>query len=430
MDCKFIFSLYNKSVKVDSRLIQPGDLFFALPGARVNGELFLKDVEKRGAAAAVVSIHCVIPKEIKMRVVKVESPLQMLQQLAHFVLKKRKLRVIAVTGSIGKTTTKEFIYTLLKGSVAVSATPGNYNGQIGVPLSILQSDVQSGWIVLEMGIDRPDGLLKLTEIATPEIAVLVGVDLVHAEFFKDLKDIAQAKSQVFLNKDTKYGVVFQETPYLGEVLRKGECTKITYGSQGEYSYLEKEGTLSVFYKEECCMSVPWTILGEHNKEHFLGAVVVARLVGLSWNVIKSRSLSVVLPKGRLQIVKIKGVTFVNDAYNACFNSVVSALKVIPLPEYKGKRIAVLGDLKELGGISKKVHHQLGTETLNYVDQLFCLGKGCEPMVSVWKKEARPVHYYQNLKILKEQLFNILIEGDVVLIKGSNSHRLWKLLESH
>jgi UDP-N-acetylmuramoyl-tripeptide--D-alanyl-D-alanine ligase len=415
-------------VAVDTRLLKEGDLFFALPGARENGEKYLSVAQEKKACAAVVSENYQTPEEIKIPLLRHKDPLRALQDLAKSRIRKQGNKIIAITGSIGKTTAKEFIYQLIQPYVSCDKSCKNYNGTIGLPLAILNMNPKAEWFVLEMGIDHPFGIDRLIEIAPPTLAALVGLDLVHSEFFESLEEIAQAKSRIFKDPYTFKGYVLSTLPYFEKIKNTGTCPKVTYGKGGQYSSHYMDGYLQVFEHGELKAHFPWSLPAEHNREHILAAIAIARDLGIKWTSIAKQAPQLKLPEHRLQQVKYNGITFIDDSYNACETSIIAALKALPLPRKKGRKIAVLGDVAELGKFSKQVHERLAHETLHQLDTLLCIGKECAPIVQLWKKNKKQVFYFETRESLKKELFENTKEDDVVLLKGSNSHQLWTLLD--
>lgn len=426
---KFYYS--NKcNVVVDSRQVSTGDIFFALPGEKVDGHNFLRQVAGKGASVAVVSEHYAAD-DYGMLLVYVENTVQVLQTLAQEVLKERSPVVVAVTGSLGKTTTRDFIFQLLQGFRRVAASPHNHNSKVGLPLAILNSDPEAEILILEMAIDDPDGLPFLMNIAPPDVGVLTGVDLVHAQFYSGLEDIAKAKSKIFNHPRTVYGVFNYDMPYRSKAENSGSCSKESFSvsaSQADY-YLSSDGdNITISHKDDFAVTMPWNIPGEHNKQNFLAAVAVAHYFGLTSKAMTKKVGMLKLPERRFQLFEKRGIVFVNDSYNACTSSMIAAMKSLPTPKKGGKTIAVLGEMVELGDLSTQEHLRVGEEALKYVDSVLCVGEECRHICDVWQREQRDVTLFDDRKVLAGRLASVAQEGDVVLIKGSNFNQLWKILE--
>lgn len=424
-----------RGVCVDSRLLKTGELFFALKGAKVDGHDFLDEARKRGAIGAVVANDYCQERE-GFFFLKVENPLHALQELARLILLDMPVRIVAVTGSIGKTSTKEFIRTLLSTHYRVAASPGNSNSQIGVPLAILNhTDGKEDILVLEMGMTIPGQIERLVEIAPPEIALITTVALVHACNFDSLQDIARAKAEIFSHPSTRFGILPHDAPFFPEMEKVGKCQKISFSvnsleaDYGLYPSGDAGSHLLRAYKEAEEVTLgPIPIPGKHNLHNLLGAITVARYFKIDWEDIKRAISSLALPERRLQFVRHQGILFLNDSYNASELSVKAALETLPSPGAKGKKVAVLGSMLELGKFSYDCHYRVGEHALKYVEQMYCLGEECLPIVEVWKKAKRSVNFFHHRTDLVASLKKDLQSGDVVLLKGSRSKELWKVLD--
>lgn len=404
-------------VGIDSRKAATGQLFFALKGEKVDGHDFLGEVAARGAAAAVVALDYA-GSDFGMKLIRVDDVLASLQWLAKEVLAQRGTRVVGVTGSVGKTTTKEFIATLLAGRYRVGKSPGNSNSQVGVPLSILNSRGEEEVLVLEMGMSGAGEIAKLVQIAPPEVALITKIGLAHSEFFPTgIEGIKAAKAEIFSHPQTRIGIVPKESYSQGQKTFALGDVSADYGLCGDRIF--EEG------KEVYGVHLPFT--ASHLRENFLSAAAVARNLGMSWEEIGERTHLLKVFPMRFEKRERNGVVYINDAYNANPLSMRAALMNLPKPMEGGRTIAVLGEMKELGPFSKPSHQEIGKLALQVVDQLICLGKECEPMVELFQEAGRPVEHFLEIEALREHLAAVIREGDVVLLKGSNSNGLWRLL---
>ncbi|MBA3722753.1 MAG: UDP-N-acetylmuramoyl-tripeptide--D-alanyl-D-alanine ligase [Parachlamydiaceae bacterium] len=426
-------SINPTGVCVDSRLIKNGNLFFALKGDKTDGHQFLENVAKGGAVAAVVSKDYIGP-HYNLPLIFVDDTLKALQKLAKETLAKRRVRIIAVTGSIGKTTTKDFLNALLSVKYKVAASPGNSNSQIGLPLAILNHTTgQEEILIFEMGMTHHGQISQLVEIAPPEVALITNVALVHACNFDSLEDIAKAKSEIFSSPQTRFGVIPFEIPNHGDLVHKFKaCPKVSFSIQNANSdyYINPNIPNEVHIKlESSNAKIPsLKVPGKHNLYNLLAAATVARYFGVSWEEISSVIPSLALPERRLQLVNHKGISFLNDSYNASELSVKAALQTLPAPTNNGKKIAVLGSMMELGKFSNDCHSRVGEFALDQVDQVYCLGDECQPIFNIFSKAGKPTGIFTKRADLVDHLKTILKPNDVVLLKGSRSKELWKVLE--
>ena len=419
-------------VAVDSRMLQPGDLFFALPGAKVDGHLFLEHVAKSGASGAVVS-SSYKGSDYGLPLLRVRDVQAALQEYSKTVLNLSKAKIVAVTGSLGKTTTKGFIASLMKHKFKVSASPGNSNSQIGLPLAILNhTTAEDEVIILEMGMTLPGQLSKLIQIAPPDIAVVTTVALVHAENFDSLEGIARSKAEIFTHPTTKLGIYCTESNISEILAQAGTCEKQTFStttSQSDFFLNAIENGLQIQERQSKPVHLPFlAIPGIHNRHNFLAAVAVARNLGMDWEEIRDAQSTLELPERRLEMIEKQGVVFVNDTYNASEMSMKSALDSLPLPKPACKKIAFLGGIVELGKFSVECHRSVAKHALDRVDMMFCFGEDCLPMVDEWKSAGRQVVWTKERDALVAELLIQIQPGDVVLLKGSRSKGVCKVLD--
>lgn len=401
---------------VDTRTLQPGEIYCALPGSKVDGHAFVREAFQKGALAALVApsyndAGLLLP---------VPDVLKALQELAKKRFSESRPRhVIAVTGSLGKTTTKEFIATLLSGKYHVFKTPGNSNTKISLPQTLLNLYGNEDVAVVEMGMTHPGQISKLLEIAPPDIAVLTKVALVHAENFTSIAEIAEAKTEIFLDSRTRLGIYAAEIDTFYPVSTRGTCIKKRFAEDDLQKELEVQIGRFTWNPE----------LGAHNIHNALAAIAVAKALDVTVDEIRERLKFLELPEKRFQKVEKCGVTFINDSYNAAADSVKAALRGLPDPAKGGKKIAVLGSMMELGKFSEECHLKIGEEALLTLDHLICYGVEYQPAVELWKSQGRKVDHFSEHEAIVTQLRNLARPGDVVLLKGSKSKMLWKILEA-
>lgn len=418
-------------VAVDSRLIKQGDLFFALPGEQTDGHHFLKEAASAGAVAAVVK-NSYQGSSFGMPLIYTEDVLKALQQLASAFISKSRSRIVAVTGSLGKTTTKDFIGALLSSKFSVSASPGNSNSQIGLPLAILNhASLEEEILVLEMGMTLPGHISQLIDIAPPVVAIVTTVALVHACNFNSIADIARAKSEIFSHSRTELGIYHKESDYEAVLSRSGNCRKISFSTTSSEADLFLETGLEQYRVKEfdkTGMVAPLELPGTHNRHNFLAAIAIARYFGMTWEEIRHAQINLKLPERRLQQIEKFGAIFINDSYNASEMSVKAALSTLPEVKIGAKRIAVLGEMVELGKFSEQCHYSVGEYALNYVDRMICFGEGCLPILKCWQKAGRPIIWSPDRAGAVAALRQCLQSGDVVLLKGSRAKGVWKVLD--
>lgn len=417
---------------VDSRCVKPGELFFALPGARADGHTFLAQVAAAGVCAAVVSRTYQGPDH-GLHLIAVDDVLVALQVIARTCLEHHRCTVVAVTGSVGKTTTKEFLRVLLSPRYRLAASPGNSNSQIGLPLAILNhTRGDEELLILEMGMTLPGHIEQLVGIAPPDIALITTVALAHAGSFDSLEAIARTKAEIFTSPRTRLGLLPRDVAAYDEICRIGSCDKRSFGvNQPDADYCLKMGPngLSVVVgKVEQLLGMSPDLPGEHNLHNLIAAISVARELDVPWEQIVSAIPRLELPERRLQTIERYGITFINDSYNAHPIAVKSALGSLPTPKAGGKRVAVLGTMPELGKFSDECHRDVAQHALSRVDEVICFGAECQPTYEVWQRAGRPVTWLLDRDKLISTLKTRLSPGDVVLIKGANTKRMWTLID--
>lgn len=420
-----------KGFSVDSRTLKSGELYIALKGEQVDGHQFLADVRAKGAIGALVSRHYTGTVE-GLPLLHVDDPLNALQELAKQVLARRKALVIAISGSIGKTTTKEFTAAFLRTKYTVAASPGNNNSQIGIPLTILNHmKGDEDILVLEMGMTTPGNLARLVQIAPPEVAVLTNVALVHAQNFSSLEAIAWTKAELFSHAKTRLGILNRGIPDYAKIVNLGRSKKLSFSlsqPDADYWFDHENHTLHANTEDKIISLAHLKIPGKHNVNNVLAAAIIARHFNISWETINETIPLLKLPERRLEFIEKDEILFINDSYNASELSVKAALESLPTPEGEGRKIAVLGSMMELGKFSDECHQKVGEFALDHVDEVYCLGQECEPIYQVWQSAQKPVDLFLDRTELLKKLRSSLKPSDVVLLKGSRSKEMWKILE--
>lgn len=407
---------------IDSRMVNGGEVFCAIKGEHHDGHDHLLAAVKRGASALMVER----PVESSVPVIVVESVEEALQKAATEVYRESKVKGIAVTGSNGKTTTKEFIHQLLEGAFK---TPGNANSQLGLPLALLNGlRGDEAFAVLEMGMSKAGEIANLVQIAPPSVALINTVSYCHSQNFTHLKDIAKAKAEIFSHSDTVHKLYHRPIEMLiseelfGAVPFNLNDEKLPFTicvEAGRYFFCEHGRKWPLDH-------LPFK--DEHLLHDLLAALAALTLAAVPFEKVLPKISGLKLPEKRFQLVQKQGALYINDAYNASPESMKAALKALPKPIGFGKRIGVLGSMLELGKFSDACHREVGKFSLPILDELLCYGKECEPLVEEWKKAGRDVYWTEDFNNLKLKLEKAVKRDDVVLLKGSNSKNLWKLVE--
>lgn len=417
--------------RVDSRSVGRGDLFFALKGQNVDGHAYLADVAARGAVAAIVDRQYA-GLDYGLALLRVVDVVEALQTLARFCIARHPAKVVAVTGSIGKTTTKDFLAGLLRQQYHVGASKGNSNSQIGLPLTILNDlGDQEEILVLEMGMTHPGNLAQLLSIAPADIAAITRIALVHAAQFDSMEHIARTKAEIFCHAKTQLGILHRDIPNFEEVCGYGSCPKLSFSvdhPEADFRLESDSEDIVVLAQGERHALGKFEVLGAHHRHNLLAAITIARSLGLEWHRIAQAMSLLQLPERRMQRIEVGGVVFINDSYNACEPSVKAALASMPTPRNNGRRIAILGSMPELGAFSDACHQQVGLFSLGKVDAMFCLGVECRPIFDLWNEKGLPIYLFTDRAELVNALRNFLKSDDVALVKGANTKKMWEILD--
>lgn len=413
--------------QIDSRQVTPGTLFFALPGAKSDGHHHLKEVAQRGGIAAVVSNEY-RGEAFGLELLRVPNVLASLHSLARAALEKSQAKVIGVTGSVGKTTVKEFIATLLGVKYRVGKTEGNQNTKLTLPLALLRFSGEEEVLVLEMGMSEPQDLARLVLMAPPDIGVVTKIGLAHAAFFPDgLAGIAKGKGEIFSHPKTATAIFDHGCLQFEGWERCLPVRKVSFSTVDRTAdFFLGEGSLDERGVRISPFLLPFR--EPHLLHNFLAAAAVAREMKLGWDEIERGSALLKPPAMRFELFEKGGIQFINDAYNANPESMKAALSSFPEPKVGGKKIAVLGSMKELGLFSFGAHREIGEFALPFVDHLLTLGEEAKVLHDAFAEGKKPAEHFGSRGALKKRLQELLRPGDSVLVKGSASLGMGTLVE--
>lgn len=428
------FSKFN----IDSRSTSAKELFFAIKAQR-NGHDFVCDAFKKGASGAIISQDIPSPSK-DFALVKVKDTLRALQELARQVLLEYMVPVIGITGSNGKTTTKEFTSSLLSHSFRVLKSEGNYNNYLGLPLTILKITEHDELAVLEMGMSAPGEIRSLTQIAPPDISVITNINPVHLEFFKNLEDIALAKKEILEGmKEQGTAVLNGDDPLVRKTAQDWKGKKIHFGLSSKCdikaSNIKKNGlkgmTFDLYYGDK------------KEKAHFpfyyksylynlLAALGVASALSLSLEKIAPQISHLKPFSMRGSLIQFeKDIKLIDDSYNSNPKALEQALEgLASIPARR--KLAILGDMLELGEKESEYHFQAGKQAARHGwDILVGVGPLCRYMVkgahseSLKKEETFSFHDSEEAA---EKIYPLLKEGDFILVKGSRAMKMEKVVE--
>ena len=403
-------------ITTDSRQVTPGMLFAALSGEHFDGHDYIQQANELGAVAVLVCRKV----ETDLPVLQVTDVLAALGILAGYWRKQCPAKVVGITGSNGKTTVKEMVASILRQQGAVLATDGNFNNELGLPLTLFRLDTSHDYAVVEMGASYPGDIAYLAGITRPDVGVITNIGPAHLQGFITMEGVARAKGELFAALPRDGVAVFNANEPWAELWQgiNNAGTIYYFGGEGE-NHIQARGNA-----EEVVVSTPLgefslqlPLPGEHNLTNALAATAVCLALDIPLADIKSGLEAVKPVRGRLSLVHANaGWTVIDDTYNANPASLYAALQV--LARQSGEPWLVLGDMKELGSDSRKMHAELGDAARSLgVKRLFALGDASTATVDAFGPSA--VHF-SNKDRLIEALRSQLKPGVACLVKGSHS----------
>ncbi len=422
---------------IDSRTVQPGELFFAIKGERFDGHDFVKQVLSRGAVAAVVEKEKLANYFNLFGLLAVDDTLVALQTLATAARKIWGKTAIAVTGSMGKTTTKEAMAHLLAIKYRVHSTKGNFNNHFGLPLGLLTLEPEYDVAVVEMGMSHPGEITALARIALPTQAVVTNVAPVHLESFDSIAGIARAKYELIealphggtavLNADDEYVCQFGRD-FKGKVIQFG--FKPTADVRAEnIKVLGPEGTRFDLVSREMRQPVRSPLLGKHNVYNVLAAAAIAIEHGITPSEIAAALPSIQPADKRGQVVQVGNITVLYDCYNSSPKALLAAVDTLAATPAR-RRIVVAGEMLELGPTGEQLHRECGRYmAATKLDFLLGVRGLAKPMVEAASEAGMKAEFTATPEEAGEWLARETREGDVVLLKASRGVKLEKALET-
>ncbi|MGW7977345.1 UDP-N-acetylmuramoyl-tripeptide--D-alanyl-D-alanine ligase [Staphylococcus xylosus] len=423
-----------QGVSIDSRDIKSQNLFIPFKGEHVDGHQYAAQALRDGAGASFYQKDTLLDENVEGPIIWVEDTLTALQQLAKAYLEFVNPQVIAVTGSNGKTTTKDMIESVLKPQFKVKKTQGNYNNEIGMPLTILELDIDTEISILEMGMSGFHEIEFLSNLAEPDIAVITNIGESHMQDLGSREGIAKAKSEITLG--LKPGGLFIYDgdepllkPYINQLSNIDLISIGKHSTNSLVSQIESINNdgISFTINEEERFELP--ILGEHNMKNATIAIAVGKRMNLSYDTIFNNLREVQLTGMRMQQYHTSDNSLViNDAYNASPTSMKAAIDTLAV--MNGRKILVLGDVLELGPNSRIMHEQVG-EYLNGkdIDTLFTFGEESQYISNVGNQYVNHMEHFENKQKLIETIKTYVQSEDKVLVKGSRGMKLEEVVES-
>src|SRR6266536_3218949 len=417
-------------ISTDSRTLKRGELFVALRGENFDGHNFVESAAKAGAAGAIVDSTWKgkVPK--KFAIIRAQNTLLTYQNLAANYRKSLPIKVLAITGSNGKTSTKDFAASVLGRKFRVTKTQGNFNNHVGLPRTILEATSQDEVAVWEIGMNHPGEVAALAKLAAPDVAILTNIGVAHIEFMGSREAIAVEKGALMEAVDAQGTVILNaDDPFTASIAARARAKVILAGTTAgtiRASEISQSGSGTDFTILEgahrCRAQLP--VPGLHMVQNALLAIAAGRVFGLSLEDCAAGLVAAPLTKARLQIKEIHGVQFLDDSYNANPDSMKAALRTLVELDADGQRIAVLGEMRELGSESEHGHREVGeTAAALKVDHLITIGNVAATIAQAAEHAGlEKCVAVQSTAEAAELLSGIVAPGDLVLIKGSRATR--------
>ena len=419
----------------DSRKVRSGDLFVALKGAKADGHDFAETAINHGAVAALVSR----PISEKLPSIEVEDTLRAYGEIAAGYRKLTGVKVVGITGSVGKTTTKEMTASILEAVYHTAKTEGNHNNNLGLPMTIMDMPENTEVAVLEMGMNHSGEMEYLSDIARPDLAIITNIGTMHIEHLGTREGILQAKLEIMRGMpDDGAGVFNGDEPLLWNIRAIGKHKKYYYGIENHACDITAtdiveldDGVRFVVhgFGQQFELFVP--MLGRHAVYNALAATTVGLLLGVKPEQIQTRFSSFHNTGMRQKIYVKNGVTIIEDCYNAGPESTEAALDVLAGIKTDGRRIAVLGDMLELGNRSAAEHYRIGRLAVGKADLLLTYGEHSVRTLTgaiTGGMNPKNTDHFDTHEDMAHMLKMRVSEGDVVLFKGSRGMRMEKVLQ--
>lgn len=444
--CKGILIKGNKNVVLqnfskDTRTLKKEDIYIGIKGDNFDGNLLYEEALKNGAKGCILNENIQLEEDVlknypNIFIVLVKDTIKALQELASFKRDLYNIPVIGVTGSVGKTSTKDIIASVLSKKYRVLKTEGNYNNHLGVPLTILRLQKEEA-LVIEMGMNNLGEIATLSKIAKPTVGVITNVGTAHIGNLKTRKNILKAKLEILEGMD-KEGllVINNDNDLLHKwYLENAQQYKIiTFGIENKSDYFgvnikeDRNGSEYQIATKENVYQNKVSVPGKHFVLNSLCAYAIGNIFQIDKCDIADGCHNFELTKRRMEVNVIKEITIINDCYNANYDSMKMSLNY--LGNLKGRKVAVLGSMLELGTFSKELHQKVGQEVINNkIDVLITIGKEAMVIAKEWQKyNLNNVYVFLNIDEALEKIKRIIKREDNILLKASNGMNFGKLYD--
>lgn len=421
-------------IVTDSRKAGEGSLFVAIPGERVDGHKFIPNVASQGALAVISEQKLETPP---CPYILVKDSMEAIKAMAEYYMQQLNIPVVGITGSVGKTSTKETIASVLAQKYRVLKTDANFNNELGLSLTVFRLREEDEMAVLEMGIDDFGQMHRLAKIARPETAVITNIGWCHLENLKDRDGILKAKTEIFdFLKDDGHIVLNGDDDKLAAVGEVRGIRPIRFGLDANNNYYADQieplgfrGIRCMLHTPEGAVQVQIPMPGSHMVYNALAGAAVGQIYGLTLEEIRAGIESLQPVAGRFHIIETENYTVIDDCYNANPVSMKASLEV--LQDALGRKVALLGDMGELGKNEVEMHREVGRFAAEKdIDVIVCTGTLCKEMAEAAKEvsNGKKVLYFENREALEDALDELILPGDSILVKASHFMQFEKIVK--
>ncbi len=437
-----------QSVVLDSRLVEPGGIFIATRGEHVDGHSFIHQVFDAGALGVICEEAPVQPKGAY---ILVEDSFLALKDLAEYYRSQLDIKVVGITGSVGKTSTKEFVASVLSQKYRVLKTEGNYNNEVGLPLTVLRIREDCEVAVLEMGISDFGEMHRLSKIAKPDVCLITNIGQCHLENLGTRDGILKAKTEIFdfmqeggqicLNGDDDKLVTIREVrgsiPVFFGCGSNNAVYADNYENRGLIGSRAQIHMKGIAGHDACSFEAEIPLPGEHMLYNALAATAAGMLFGLTAEEIQEGIRTVKAVDGRSHVIRTDRLTLIDDCYNANPVSMKAALDLLHMTELSevfedaARKVAVLGDMFELGTDEAALHREVGVYAAKkQIDVLVCVGNLCKYMYEGAQavRSVTNCYYFEDKEALEAQMDTVIQDGDLVLVKASHGMHFEELIK--
>ena len=410
------------SVAIDSRKVLPGALFVPIKGERTDGHEYISKAFELGAAASLTERREKCPGGT---LIYTENTVDAIGEIAKAYKKKYNVPTVGITGSVGKTSTKDMVAAVMSKKFCCLKTQGNFNNELGLPLTVFELEKEHGAAVLEMGMSAFGEIHRLADIARPDVGVITNIGMSHIENLSSREGILKAKMEIcdFFTPESLL-VINGDNDMLKTINKDAPYKIVTYGIESEGLDIRAED-IEDFGLGGCSFTakiadesykIRVNAAGVHNVYNALAAIAVGRHYGIKMQDIAEAIAEFELTAMRMTVDEADGIVLINDCYNASPDSIKASLKV--LKTAKGRRVAVLGDVLELGDYAHEAHLSIGRMCEGCADVVICAGDNAKYIAECAKDCAKEVHYFPTTALAAEYVKDFVKSGDTVLVKAS------------